>query len=68
MRKLYEIFKLLWIQKRIVAAATKGWFDEFETALNIIVAIVQKVQECQSCPLAKMMSLGVYYFGKRTVL
>ena len=45
----------------------KGWCDEFETAVNIIIAIVQKVYKLSSCPLAKMISLGVHHFGKRTV-
>ena len=34
MRKLYEIFKLLWIQKRIVAAATI-WGNTVSTFLNL---------------------------------
>ena len=43
------------------------WCDEFETGLNIIIAIVQKIYEWPSCPLAKMISLGVHHFGQRTV-
>ena len=45
----------------------KGWFDEFETGLNIIIAIVQKVSEWQSCPLAKIIYPWVNQIGKRTV-
>ena len=42
--------------------------QKFETGLNIIIAIVQKVSEWPSCPFAKMISLGVHPFGKTTVL
>ena len=34
---------------------SKGWCDEFETGLNIIIAIIQKVLDWPSCPLAKMI-------------
>ena len=41
MRKLYEIFKLLWIQKRIVAAATiwGNTVSKLRTVKQIEVAI-----------------------------
>ena len=36
MRKLYEIFKLLWIQKRIVATATK-WGNTVHNKKNLVI-------------------------------
>ena len=51
----------------LISVLCKGWCDELGTGLNIIIAIGQKVKEWPSCTLAKMISLGVHHFGKRTV-
>ena len=63
-KRMYSVVEIV----RVIANKTnKEWYDEVETGLNIIIAIVQKVYEWPSCPLAKMISQGVHQFGKRTV-
>ena len=43
----------------------KGWCDEFDSRLNIIIGIVQKVYEWPSSPFTKLIPLWVHHFGKR---
>ena len=45
---------------------TRGWSPKFATVLKIIIDIVQKIKQWTSCPFARMIPLGVNYFGKRT--
>ena len=44
----------------------KGWCDEFDSRLNIIIDIVQKVYEWSRCPLAEMIPWLENHFGKIT--
>ena len=42
----------------------KGWCDEFDIRLNIIIGIVQKRYKWPSCPFTKLIPLWVHHFGK----
>ena len=44
----------------------KGWRDEFDGRLNIIIGIVQKVYEWPSCLFTKLIPLWLHNYGKRT--
>ena len=61
-----------WIQPLLNAVHPhlhfKGWCDEFDSRLNIIIGIFQKVYEWPSCPFTKLIPPWVHHFGKRTVL
>ena len=52
--------------KIFLTIPTKGWCDEFDSRLNIIIGIVQKVYEWPSCHFTKLIPLWVHHFGKRT--
>ena len=43
----------------------RDWLPKFETGLNIIIGIVQKVYEWPICPFAKMIPLWVHHFDRR---
>ena len=62
MRKLYEIFKLLWIQKRIVAAATI-WGNTVDDSLSLIFSSVlkftlSKQEKVKDCPWVESLEVN----------